>query len=1043
MADDGATEPRLVEMFVHIGRGKTLPRGTIDFKSISASKSPDGIAFNPTVLDSFPSLPPGQKPVKDAIRPDQVATFAFPDNVPIVSAPVAPKLFWFVLTGVSGARFYCASLHFYEQCDPLEVACLFLGNPEVATAPPWATPGSTVPVYSARGICVVSKYPFLWQMRAFLRQLYRISISCAPVPVEKYISNFCAETPVPPRGVIQVVVNMADTNIVLRRPPVNMLPQIGDHCLEVLFGRLSVDKVVLVWRLMLLEVKIIVGSKTRSVITPCLDALMKLLFPFFWDNVYIPILPPSLIDVLGAPLPYVVGLNAAEFESILTSRHRPENACFVDLDSGDVYFDELAETPELPHHDGSKLLKVLQGLNIDNAPEAQDGPSASPGGENAFSRRPSTLIHQEDCLFPDWDPLTPVLNFASQDGTIEHTAEGYSERRRASSSKIKHISRSSISGSVHGNFDSGAAFPDTEVRNAFLRFMCAFLQDYEKYFDDASSDILQEPFINSMDKADRPFATSLMRTQMWDGFVRDRVESPGKEGSESKTGVGYAVQFFREHIAAKVNRSIKVRKKLPTTFIDDDQWIERNKFIAPLPIPSTLPDGSVPTFTYANGFPRLIAANYGIVRKPRRIADYEVQRRANAAVAQVLMQLHAGNSVEMADADAGTDGIEVDEPQKPSASRRRSMALEKTLGIAPPKPPEAINEQQVRWQRRENMIVQAQTQWRGRVARKIFVKKRNAALTVQCAWGRMRARTPLNRKRNAALLLQRAFRQWLFVRWRQRAVTVLASGWRMYMGKRILHHAKEMCKRIQCIARGVQCRTKAQTQRVEKVRASRQELFVLWKQLEKPLLYRAKFWILFGSDHPTFLEMGVHLDELARLRDELRLLKTRRTSSSANDSGRVRSLLGNKKLSPLEEERKSVYTRLKQRVSEHTRESFFRMFGLGKDDKRRKHRLADMLFEKFEEVDSSATVMISTVAQEDIGVDWVLAKKTARINENIFSSLQGTLRVLGNQGARRAKKGGGQNLSPRSAEKADPVFELSCFDRSRSSVYDMTEESLV
>ena len=119
------------------------------------------------------------------------------------------------------------------------------------------------------------------------------------------------------------------------------------------------------------------------------------------------------------------------------------------------------------------------------------------------------------------------------------------------------------------------------------------------------------------------------------------------------------------------------------------------------------------------------------------------------------------------------------------------------------------------------------------------------------------------------------------------------------------------------------------------------------------------------------------------------------------------------------------------------------MFGLGKDDKRRKHRLADMLFEKFEEVDSSATVMISTVAQEDIGVDWVLAKKTARINENIFSSLQGTLRVLGNQGARRAKKGGGQNLSPRSAEKADPVFELSCFDRSRSSVYDMTEESLV
>ena len=45
-------------------------------------------------------------------------------------------------------------------------------------------------------------------------------------------------------------------------------------------------------------------------------------------------------------------------------------------------------------------------------------------------------------------------------------------------------------------------------------------------------------------------------------------------------------------------------------------------------------------FTYTNGFPKLSNQNYSIVRKPRRIADYETQRRANAAVQQILMHMH-------------------------------------------------------------------------------------------------------------------------------------------------------------------------------------------------------------------------------------------------------------------------------------------------------------------------------------------------------------------------------------------------------------------
>ena len=63
-----------------------------------------------------------KRKTKDAIRPDQVASFAFPDDVDITYMPnvgsnktnnsyhTQPTFFWFVLTDVSGSRFYCATV---------------------------------------------------------------------------------------------------------------------------------------------------------------------------------------------------------------------------------------------------------------------------------------------------------------------------------------------------------------------------------------------------------------------------------------------------------------------------------------------------------------------------------------------------------------------------------------------------------------------------------------------------------------------------------------------------------------------------------------------------------------------------------------------------------------------------------------------------------------------------------------------------------------------------------------------------------------------
>ena len=61
-----------------------------------------------------------------------------------------------------------SQLHFYERIDPLDVACLFLHHKDIKKTPNWAV-NSKHTVYSRKGLCVVSKYPFLWQLRQFLR----------------------------------------------------------------------------------------------------------------------------------------------------------------------------------------------------------------------------------------------------------------------------------------------------------------------------------------------------------------------------------------------------------------------------------------------------------------------------------------------------------------------------------------------------------------------------------------------------------------------------------------------------------------------------------------------------------------------------------------------------------------------------------------------------------------------------------------------------------------------------------------------------------
>ena len=45
-----------------------------------------------------------------------------------------------------------------------------------------------------------------------------------------------------------------------------------------------------------------------STLTTCIHSLHALLYPFVWQHTFVPVLPASMIEVVCAPTPYILGI---------------------------------------------------------------------------------------------------------------------------------------------------------------------------------------------------------------------------------------------------------------------------------------------------------------------------------------------------------------------------------------------------------------------------------------------------------------------------------------------------------------------------------------------------------------------------------------------------------------------------------------------------------------------------------------------------------------------------------------------------------------
>ncbi|XP_014261744.1 DENN domain-containing protein 2A-like isoform X2 [Cimex lectularius] len=135
---------------------------------------------------------------------------------------------------------------------------------------------------------------------------------------------------------------------------------------------LSVPIFIQILASLLLERKIILVGSFISVLSDCIEGLLKSLYPFEWQHTIVSLLPISMSEILQAPTPYIVGL--------LKNRKWPikkmffseiEDVIVVDVDNGTVVKrqgDEGSIIPEQLSKSLKQALYLVPVHSIDIAP---------------------------------------------------------------------------------------------------------------------------------------------------------------------------------------------------------------------------------------------------------------------------------------------------------------------------------------------------------------------------------------------------------------------------------------------------------------------------------------------------------------------------------------------------------------------------------------------------------------------------------------------------------------------------------------------------
>ncbi|KAM9857604.1 DENN domain-containing protein 1B [Aulostomus maculatus] len=96
---------------------------------------------------------------------------------------------------------------------------------------------------------------------------------------------------------------------------------------------------------MLFERRILIFASKLSTLTACVHALSATLYPMYWQHIFIPVLPPHLLDYCCAPMPYLIGVHTSLLERVRSRGLEEAVILNVDTNTLENPFDDIKKIP--------------------------------------------------------------------------------------------------------------------------------------------------------------------------------------------------------------------------------------------------------------------------------------------------------------------------------------------------------------------------------------------------------------------------------------------------------------------------------------------------------------------------------------------------------------------------------------------------------------------------------------------------------------------------------------------------------------------------
>ncbi|XP_067825789.1 DENN domain-containing protein 1A isoform X3 [Heptranchias perlo] len=129
-------------------------------------------------------------------------------------------------------------------------------------------------------------------------------------------------------------------------PDSRELPSIPENRnLTEYFVAVDVNNMLHLYASMLYERRVLISCSKLSTLTACIHGSAAMLYPMYWQHVYIPVLPSHLLDYCCAPMPYLIGVHSSLMEKVRNMALEDVVILNVDNNTLETPFDDLQSLP--------------------------------------------------------------------------------------------------------------------------------------------------------------------------------------------------------------------------------------------------------------------------------------------------------------------------------------------------------------------------------------------------------------------------------------------------------------------------------------------------------------------------------------------------------------------------------------------------------------------------------------------------------------------------------------------------------------------------